>query len=63
MICYFFAVVGGIMQEIKKGQKSNCNGVILTNKEYKQYLKLNKVLCLFKEYKKEYDKTYYGYLW
>lgn len=51
------------MQEIKKGQKSNCNGVILTNKEYKQYLKLNKVLCLFKEYKKEYDKTYYGYLW
>lgn len=50
------------MQEIKKGQKSNCNGVILTENEYDKYLKLNKLLSVFKEHKKQYDKTYYSYL-
>lgn len=50
------------MQKIKKGQKSRFNGVVLTNTEYDKYLKLNKMLDVFREHKKQYDLNYYGYL-
>lgn len=46
------------MIHVKKGYKTNRDGVLLTHKEYTQYKKLLTVLELFKSEKKQYDEVY-----
>ena len=50
------------MKNINKGETATTDGVLLTNKEYEEYLRLKHIISEFKTYRKQYDETYRSYL-
>lgn len=50
------------MKKIKKGDVAKHNGVILTEKEYEEFIKLKNIISEFRSYKKDYNMTYKGYM-
>lgn len=46
------------MQKLRKGQKTNYNGVLLTNKEYETYKKITNTIQTIIDKKKQQDTRY-----
>jgi len=49
------------MKKISKGEKSNIDGVVLTEKEYNDFKKLKQFILELKSFKKDYNQTYKSY--